>query len=140
MKSYAYDDIAIGQEESFEITITAEDMEMFRKITGDDNPLHCDDSYAKKSGYDGRVVYGMLTASYLSALAGMYLPGEKSLIYETGVKFAKPLVWHSGVNLTVCGKVVEKNDMFRHIIIKVSITDSVGTKILRETMKVGVTN
>lgn len=139
MNTYTYDQITIGQEESFAVTITDDDMEFFRKITGDDNPLHCNETFAKTRGYEGRVVYGMLTASYLSTLAGIYLPGENSLIYEVETKFVKPLVLHNNTNLIVHGRVAEKNDVFKRIVIKVQIKDHCGEKILRGAMKVGVT-
>ncbi|MDR1000790.1 MAG: dehydratase [Clostridiales bacterium] len=138
MNKFTYDDITVGQEASFTVTITDNNMAAFRMITGDDNPLHCDFGYAVNRGYDGRVTYGMLTASYLSALAGMHLPGERSLIHEVEVKFVKPLVLRNNANLTVYGKVSEKNDMFKRIVIKVTITNDNGDKVLRGTMKVGV--
>lgn len=138
MKTYTYDEIYIGQEESFIVTVTDEDMQAFCKMTGDRNPLHCDEKYAKSRGYDNRVVYGMLTASYLSTLAGMYLPGQRSLLYEVETKFSAPLVLGQNCNLTVYGKVTEKNDMFKRIVIKAQITNSDGKKILRGTVKVGV--
>lgn len=83
-------------------------------------------------------MYGMLTASFLSTLAGMYLPGERSLIHEVETKFIKPLVLHGNTNLTIHGKITEKNDAFNRIVIKVQITSDNGEKILRGTMKVGV--
>jgi acyl dehydratase len=137
VNAYTYDEIRIGQEESFQIAITDEDMAAFRKITGDDNPIHCDDAYAKQRGYEGRVVYGMLTASYLSALAGMYLPGEHSLIHETAVKFVAPNT-KIGRMITVCGKVAEKHDIFKRLTITVTVADDSGAKLLRGTMKVGM--
>jgi hypothetical protein len=138
MNAYTYDQILVGQEETFTVTVTDDDMKAFRKITHDNNPLHCDDGYAKLRGYDGRVVYGMLTASYLSTLAGMYLPGKRSLIYEVETKFSSSLILRGSTNLFIHGKVAEKNDMFRRIVIKVRVTDGDGNKILRGTMKVGV--
>ena len=138
MKSYYYNDIYIGQTERFTAEITAEDMDMFRKITGDFNPLHSDDEIARSRGYDGRLVFGMLTASYLSTLAGMYLPGERSVIYEVETKFIKPIVFTSSVKITVTGTVTEKADVFKRIVIASVISTSEEQKVLRATMKVGI--
>lgn len=137
MNTYTYDEIQIGQEESFHAAITDEDMAAFRKITGDFNSLHCDDAYARQRGYDRRVVYGMLTASYLSALAGMYLPGKHCLIHQVEVKFAKVHYPGSGT-LAVYGKCTEKQDTFRRIVLKVRVTNEAGETILRGQMKIGV--
>ena len=138
MNQYTYEQITVGQEESFSVNITDENMVAFRKITGDNNPLHCEESYAKSIGYEGCVVYGMLTASFLSTLAGMYLPGEHSLIHEVETKFTKPVVLRGNTVITIYGKVVEKHDVFKRIVILVRITNESGEKVLRGTMKVGV--
>ncbi|MBR5361427.1 MAG: dehydratase, partial [Lachnospiraceae bacterium] len=77
MNTYIYEQIEVGHKESFKVTVTEADMDKFREITGDVNPLHRDTEYAKEHGYRDRVFFGMLTASYLSTLAGVYLPGER---------------------------------------------------------------
>jgi acyl dehydratase len=138
VNTYTYEDIKIGQEESFCVQITDVDMEMFRQITGDNNPLHCDEDYARSRGYGGRVVYGMLTASYLSTLAGMYLPGEHSLIHEVDVKFTAPNGEIGKGAITISGRVTEKHDLFKRLTLKVTITADDGTKLLRGTMRAGV--
>ena len=77
----------------------------------------------------------MLTAAFLSTLAGMYLPGEKSIIRSTEVKFMKPV--YPGDTLTVSGEVAEKNDDYRVIRLKVMIRNDAGEKVLRGAMQVG---
>ena len=91
MNKYKYEEIEIGHKENFTVTVTEEMMEKFRDITGDINPLHNDEEYASSLGHPGRVAYGMLTGSFLSTLAGVYLPGKRSLIQEVKLKFAKPV-------------------------------------------------
>ena len=61
------------------MTVTPEMMDAFRAITGDVSPIHIDADYARGRGFPGRVVYGMLGASFFSTLAGVYLPGEHCL-------------------------------------------------------------
>ena len=75
MNEYKFKDIKIGLEEKFEVNLTEEMVKAFCNITGDINPLHNDLDFAKSKGYNEKVVYGMLTASFLSTLAGVYLPG-----------------------------------------------------------------
>ena len=138
MKAYLYEEIQVGQEEHFEVTVTKTMLEQFLAITGDVNPLHNDEAYAKKQGHPDKVAFGMLTASYLSTLAGVYLPGKYSLIHEVEVKFAKPV--YAGDVLKVSGTVTEKNDTFRLFWMKVTITNQKGEKVLRGKMRVGVLN
>ena len=136
MNEYTYDEIAIGQKESFSVTVTDEMMESFRNLTGDINPLHNDKDYAISKGHPDRVVYGMLTGSLLSTLAGVYLPGRNSLIHEVKIKFAKPV--YIGDTLTVEGEVEEKNDTYSLLMLKVTIRNQAGEKVCRAKMQVGV--
>jgi acyl dehydratase len=138
VNAYSYDNIEIGHTESFHAILSENDMAAFRKITGDDNPLHRDDAYAQQHGYPGRLAYGMLTASYLSTLAGVYLPGKYSLIHEVTVQFTAPNCKIGG-GITVTGKVTDKHDMWKRLDIKVQIVSDDGVKLLRGSMKVGVT-
>lgn len=136
MNRYTFDEIRVGQKESFEAKITEEMLETFGIITGDINPLHTDEGYARKHGYRSRVAYGMLTAAFMSTLAGVYIPGERSLIKETHVKFAKPVF--PGDMITVQGEVTEKNDTFKMIVLKVTIKNGNDEKVLRGSMDIMV--
>ena len=129
-------------EEQFSVTITEQMMQQFREMTGDVNPLHCDETFAKEKGFDGKVAYGMLTASFLSTMAGVYLPGENSLIQSVEVKFVKPVF--PGEEITFTGKVSEINDTFRFLVLKVTGTvtgekenERYGTKVLKAVMQIG---
>jgi len=139
MKEYTYDKISVGQVVEFSVQLDLEKMDAFLSITGDKNPLHTSDIYAKESlGYTGRVAYGMLTASFLSTLAGMYLPGKNSLLHSVEVKFTKPVFPPD--TLIIHGEVVEKEDKFRILKVKASITNGSGEKVCRASMQVGVAN
>lgn len=137
MNEYKFEDIRIGMSESFSVTVTDSMMENFRMITGDDNPLHCDKNFALAQGQTGCVAYGMLTASFFSTLAGVYLPGRYSLIRSVELKFPKPVL--PGETLTVTGTVTAVNPDFRFFEMKTEIRDSSGDKVCRGKMQVGVT-
>ncbi len=136
MNEYFYEDLETGKKEEFTVKVTEDMLDAFRNITGDDNPLHCDGEYAKNEGYEGRVAYGMLTASFLSTLAGVYLPGRYSLIQSTEIRFALPV--YIGDVLTVTGEISEKNDTFGLIYLKVTIKNAGGKKVCRGKMQIGV--
>ncbi len=137
MNEYLYKDISIGQTEEFQFEITNEKMKQFLDITGDVNPLHNDIHYAKEKGYNDVVVYGLLTTSALSTLAGVYLPGKYSLIHSVEINYAKP-VFIKNSPLTVKGEVIEKDDRFSRITLKVSIFDKQNSKVCRGIMQIGV--
>lgn len=138
MKYYTNKELSVGIVESFEVTVTEEMMDSFGRITGDINPLHNNIEYAESKGYAGKVVYGLLTASFLSTLAGVYLPGEKSLIQSIEVKFVKPVF--IGDTLRIVGEVKEVNDTVNQIVLGVLIKNHEEEKVLRGVMKVGILN
>ena len=132
MNNYKFDELTVGMTESFKVTITKAMLEAFKGITGDVNPLHNDEEFAKAKGHPGRVAYGMLTASFLSTLAGVYIPGERSLIQQVETKFAKPV--YIGDELTVTGEITELVESVQRLELKVTITNQDGKKVLRGTM------
>ena len=137
MNSYKYAEIEVGKSEIFSVMITEKMLESFKNITGDVNPLHNDEEYAIKKNYSGRVAYGMLTASFMSTLAGVYLPGKYSLIQGAEEKFSAPV--YIGDEITVTGEVTEKNDTYSLIFLKVTMKNQKGEKVCRGRMQIGVT-
>ena len=136
MNTYTYEEISIGHKESFRVIVTEADRDKFRDITGDINPLHNDIEYAKSMGHKRCVAFGMLTASYLSTLAGVYLPGRNSLIQKTEVNFRKPV--YVGDELTITGEVTDKSDTFNVITVKVEIINQDNVKVCKGKMEIAV--
>lgn len=136
MNHYTMEQLQPGMAEEFTVTVTEEMMDRFRAITGDVSPIHIDSDYAAGRGYPGRVVYGMLGASFFSTLAGVYLPGEHCLLHGVEVKFAKPVF--IGDTLTVRGEVTEVNPVFGEITIRASLVNQDGKKVTRGLIKAGV--
>ena len=136
MNTYTYEEIEKGHIEKFDITVTSELLDRFLEITGDSNPMHVDAEYAKAKGYKDRICYGMLTSSFLSTLAGMYLPGERSLIHSVETIFKNPV--YVGDRLTISGEVADKNDNFKVLDVKVQIVNQDGKKVVRGKMQIGV--
>ena len=136
MNEYRITDISAGHQESFSVTVTEDMMAKFRAITGDINPLHVSDEFAKEKGFPQRVVYGMLTASLISTLGGVYLPGKYCLIQGVEVRFAKPVF--IGDVLEVTGEAVKVDRDLRYLEIKVTIRNQRNEKVLRGLLKAGV--
>lgn len=136
MNEYKFSDLNIGHKESFSVTITDDMRDSFRELTGDINPLHNDQGYAETKGHDRCVAFGMMTASFLSTLAGVYLPGKYSLIHKTEVTFRKPV--YIGDTITVTGEITEMNDTFNIIYVKVTITNQDNVKVVKGSMEIGI--
>lgn len=138
MNHYRFEDLKTGQTEQFVVTVDQKMQELFCQLTQDTNPLHTDEAYAESQGFEGRVIYGMLTASFLSALAGVFVPGAYGILHSVEVKFVKPV--YAGDVLKVTGTVTELNETVRLAVIKAEITNQKGEKVLRGKLKAGVLN
>ena len=136
MNTFTYDQLTVGQTESFQTVVTADMLDKFMEISGDISPLHCDENFARQQGYPGRVVYGMLTASFYSKLAGVYLPGKYCLLQEITTKFRSPVF--IGDLLTITGTISEKNDTCKRITIKAEIVNEKGKKVSKAIIQIGV--
>lgn len=135
MNEYRYNDLFIGQSETFRHEVTEDNMRMFRELTGDENPLHMDEGFARSHGFPSRVAYGMLAASLVSAMGGVYLPGKYCLIQQVEVKFVSPVFL--GDVLSVCGRVGELSDSVRQAVIKIEMKNQDGRKVVKGKLKVG---
>ena len=136
MNNYSLDNIYIGLKEKFEVDVNEQMMETFKNICGDINPMHRDEEYAIANGYSGRIVYGMLTASFFSTLVGVYLPGESCLFHQCDVMFPNPV--YVGDHLTVCGEVKEIDKTFKRITIKAHVVNQQGKKVARAKLVAGI--
>lgn len=136
MNHYSMDELEIGKEERFTVCITEDMQKTFMELTGDVNPLHLDIEYAKGNGFPHNIVYGMLTASFYSTLAGVYLPGERCLLLECNAAFKKPV--YIGDKLTIVGQIKEKDERLGRITIKAYIINQDGIKVSRATVIAGV--
>jgi 3-hydroxybutyryl-CoA dehydratase len=135
MKNYKFEDMKVGQTESFSIEISEEMIDMFQRISGDVNPLHANAVYAKKKGHKNRVVHGLLSSSFYSTLVGVYLPGQSCLLQGIETTFQKPV--YPGDHLTITGEVSYVNEAYRQIEIKAQITNQDNVKVLKSKIKVG---
>ncbi len=102
------EDIQVGDHVCFEVTVTEALLQDFARISGDYNPLHMDEAYARKTQFGGRIVHGMLIASFFSQLVGMYLPGRHALYLSQSLRFFKPV--RLDETLEISGKVTQKSE------------------------------
>ena len=79
--------------DSAEITkrITEADVEAFAEVTGDHNPIHLDEGFAKTTRFGRRIAHGMLTASLISSVLANKLPGEGSVYLGQSLQFVAPV-------------------------------------------------
>jgi 3-hydroxybutyryl-CoA dehydratase len=137
LNSYTYNQIFIGQKEDFTIVITEDMQNMFLCISGDNNPMHTDEAYAKSKGFrKGALVYGMLTATFYSTLVGTLLPGKNCLFHEADIKFRKPV--YIGDRVKIIGECIDKNDTVKILTVKAKVYNQNDELVSTAKLKVGV--
>ena len=90
-RGYYLQELSIGMSDSIEKTISSQDVENFAQLSGDTNPIHLDDDYAKSTSFGQRIVHGMFSAALISAVAGTKLPGPGGVYLSQSLKFRKPI-------------------------------------------------
>jgi acyl dehydratase len=84
-------DLTVGGKASFDFAVSDQDMVQFAALSGDFNPLHIDDAFARQKKFEGKVVYGALIIAKVSRLIGMELPGQDGVWTNINFQFNRPL-------------------------------------------------
>jgi len=90
-RDLSLDDIYVGLEVAVSWRAEAREIDDFAKLSGDKNPLHMSDAYAKGHEFSGRVVHGFLLGARVSGLIGMIIPGRRCLLLEEKLTFPAPV-------------------------------------------------
>jgi 3-hydroxybutyryl-CoA dehydratase len=89
--SYAIEDLAPGMSAKFVRTVSEKDIKSFGEVSGDTNPVHFDEAFASATPFRGRIAHGMLTASYISTVLGMDMPGPGTIFLGLNIRFKAPV-------------------------------------------------
>jgi len=84
------EDLEIGMRATTSMVITAEKIDTFAELTGDKNPIHVDEEFAKTTMFGKRIAHGALSASLISAVLGNDLPGPGAVFVELNLRFRRP--------------------------------------------------
>ena len=90
-RAFAFEDLELGQEASYQRAVTDDDIVAFADVTGDRNPVHLDADYAATTPFKTRIAHGMLTAGYISAVFGTRLPGPGAIYISQTLNFRAPV-------------------------------------------------
>ena len=93
-------EMSVGQQASFTKTVSETDVYLFAGITGDLNPAHTNQVASEKTMFKGRIAHGMLSAGFISAVLGMYMPGPGTIYLGQELKFTKPVRFGDTVTAT----------------------------------------
>jgi 3-hydroxybutyryl-CoA dehydratase len=117
-EGYKFEDLSLGMTHETHHVITEKDIELFAEVSGDRNPLHMDEEFAKKTAFGQRIAHGALTASYISGILGNDLPGPGSIFVGLNMRFRRPV--YIGSNVIVRVEVTEMIERGNRVTLKVS--------------------
>ncbi len=92
--------LQVGDQGTFSKTISEHDVFEFADASGDFNPLHIDEEYAKRSRFGHRVAHGILMAGVISTVLGGDIPGVGTIFVELHIRFLKPIFFGDTVTAT----------------------------------------
>ena len=95
------DELKVGDTAKFAKTIAESDIYLFAGVTGDLNPAHVNEDYAKDTYFKTRIAHGMLSASFISTVIGTMLPGPGTIYMRQEVSFLAPVRIGDTVTATV---------------------------------------
>ena len=98
---YKFEDLELGMRYETHHQITEKDIELFAEVSGDRNPLHMDEAFAKTTQFGQRIAHGALTASYISGILGNNLPGPGAIFTGLSMRFRRPVYIGSQVTVQV---------------------------------------
>jgi 3-hydroxybutyryl-CoA dehydratase len=91
LRTYFYEDLALGMRDTLMRTVMESTISQFAEISGDNNPIHLSDDFAATTRFGQRIAHGMFTASLISAVIGTRLPGPGAVYLSQTLRFLAPV-------------------------------------------------
>ena len=101
MNGLFLEDLKVGQSAMFGRTVTEADIAAFAGVSGDTNPIHLHDGFARTTRFGQRIAHGLYTASLISAVLGTRLPGPGAVYRSQTLNFHAPVAIGDVVTVTV---------------------------------------
>lgn len=127
-KEKRFSEIQVGDKESIRRTITEADIVNFAGVSGDFNPLHTDEEYAKNTMFKGKIAHGFFTAALITNVVGNKLPGPGSVYLKQDLRFLAPV--RPGDTIVATAEVVEKIEGKQRVRLRTTCTTQSGELVL----------
>jgi 3-hydroxybutyryl-CoA dehydratase len=124
LHGYYFEDLKEGMTASFGKTISEADIYTFAGVSGDTNPVHLNEEFAKSTMFKSRIAHGMIGASFISAVLGTKMPGPGCIYITQSLKFRAPVK----IGDTLMAKVTIKRLMPEKKFVELDTVCMVGDK------------
>jgi len=122
------DKLQVGDAAEFAKTVSETDIYLYAGITGDFNPAHVNENYAKNTFFKTRIAHGMLTAGFISAIIANQLPGPGTIYLKQELSFLAPV--HIGDTITARVEILELNTEKNRVRLKTTCSNQDGVTVL----------
>jgi 3-hydroxybutyryl-CoA dehydratase len=122
------DRLQVGDAAEFAKTVSETDIYLYAGITGDFNPAHVNENYAKNTFFKTRIAHGMLTAGFISAIIANQLPGPGTIYLKQELSFLAPV--HIGDTITARVEILELNTEKNRVRLKTTCSNQDGVTVL----------
>jgi len=130
MTAPAFEKIVVGQTlPALTKQVTVDQIRRYAEASGDRNPIHLDEAFARSAGLPGVIAHGMLTMAFANQLVTDWL-GDRSWLKRLQGRFAGMVL--PGDELTCSGSVASKQDDSRRVVINLVVTNQRGEKVLNK--------
>ncbi len=118
----------VGDSAEFTKTIGDEDIQRYAEITGDTNPVHLDEEYARTTRFGRRVAHGMLTAGFISTVLGTKLPGPGTIYLGQTLRFLAPV--YPGDTITATVRIERYDEARGHMTLSTVCANGAGEPVM----------
>jgi 3-hydroxybutyryl-CoA dehydratase len=122
------DELKTGDKAQFTKTISEADIYLYAGITGDFNPAHINEVYAKETHFKTRIAHGMLMAGFISTVVGNQLPGPGTIYMKQELEFLGPV--RIGDTITAEVEVMEILEEKKHARLKTTCVTQKGDEVV----------
>ena len=129
MRGRTIKEINLGDKSSYSRTVSEADVVLFGGVSGDLNPAHFNEEYSKETMFKGRIAHGMLSASYISTVLGMQLPGPGTIYLSQELKFTAPVKF--GDTITATAEVIERIENKNRITLETICVNQRGEVVVK---------
>ena len=134
IENLTFDELKVGDTASISRTLTQKDIELFAIMSGDVNPAHVDEEFAKSDMFHKIIAHGMWGGALISTVLGTQLPGPGAIYLAQSLRFRRPV--GLGDTIVVTAKVSEKNDENHRVMLECQAVNQRGEVVISGTAEV----
>ncbi|PWF39441.1 MaoC/PaaZ C-terminal domain-containing protein [Massilia glaciei] len=129
-----YGELNIGDSAHLERTLGQRDITLFAVMSGDLNPAHVDEEYARCGRFHGVIAHGMWTGALISTVLGTMLPGPGTIYLAQSLRFLRPVGLGDTVTVTV--KILQMHPVSRRVVLDCSVVNQNADMVVAGTAEV----